>query len=105
MCIDLLDTLEHVGVQDLVPVGSVELFDVGVLIRFPGVDVVELEVFGCRPVDEVVARHLGSVVHMRMLFGAMYQSIKRFKVRINLADGIKTRPPIAWLTASVLFCD
>lgn len=59
---DLVKTLEQISVQYLLPIGSVEAFDVGVLIGLPRLYVADLDVVLIAPVYKDLAQQLRTVV-------------------------------------------
>ncbi len=58
----LVKILEEVTVQDLFAVGSVEPFDVSILVRLAGLDIADLDVVVITPVDEDLASKLRSII-------------------------------------------
>ena len=47
---DLIQVFKQIGFQDLMPIGSVEPLDEGVLAGFAGLDVAQLDAFSLAPV-------------------------------------------------------
>ncbi len=61
--LNLFDGVEQVGVEHFRSEFLVEPFDVGVLVGLARLDVVQSNAFVLGPFDEVMACHLGTVVH------------------------------------------
>jgi hypothetical protein len=63
---DLIQNLKQISIQDLMPIGSVEPLDKGVLAGFTGLDVTQLDAFvltllgrDCRPRFRAVIQAYG----------------------------------------------
>ena len=60
---NLPERLEHASIQDLMPEGAIEAFDVDILIRLTRLDVVELYALVPAPGDQHLGQILGSVIN------------------------------------------
>lgn len=56
------DRFEEMGIEDLGPIAAIEAFDVRVLIRLPGLNVVNRHAVLGAPVDEGLRREFRTVV-------------------------------------------
>lgn len=57
-----LERLKHVGIQDLMAEGAIEAFDVGILIRLAGLDVVKVHSLVSASGGQHVGQILGAVI-------------------------------------------
>ena len=71
----LLEVAEQPGVEQLLTIRAIESFDVGVLIGFPRLDIVNDDAVLLAPVDEGITKELWPVVgtqHIRQSALAFY---------------------------------
>lgn len=59
---DLGQVTEQVEIEQFIPVGPVKTFDVGVLVRFPRLNVLDRHADGLSPCDELTAQELRAVI-------------------------------------------
>ena len=60
--IDLFDVPEQVGIEHILPIGTVEPFDIPVLARFSRLDVLDLDILDLTVVDKDPGKELRSVI-------------------------------------------
>ena len=59
---ELRHGLKEMGIEDLGAIAAIEPFDIGILVRLPGLDVVNRHAVRGAPVDEGLAGKLGAVI-------------------------------------------
>ena len=80
--VDILRRREDVRVEDFGALAAVEAFDVGVLLRLSGLDIVDGDVLLRAPAGERDGRQLGAVVHANRLRCGVHELI------LELGSGI-----------------
>jgi hypothetical protein len=68
---DLFDRLKEVGVEDLLPIGPIDAFDVGILVRLARLNVVDADTTRGTPLDKDVRHKLRTVVDADHVWTAM----------------------------------
>jgi hypothetical protein len=59
---NLIQVFKQIGIQDLLPIGSVEPFDKGVLAGFTGLDVSQLNAFVLAPLKQRCIAQLRTII-------------------------------------------
>src|SRR5690625_1350745 len=66
--LDLSNVIEQIGIQDFIAIGSVKSFDEGVLIRFSGLYVSDMNVVDLRPIHELLGGHFRPIIQTNGLW-------------------------------------
>ena len=64
---NLAERLEHVSTQDIMPEGAIEAFDVGILVRFPFVNILDDQTGRFCPGHEGRVEKLRTVIDTKAL--------------------------------------
>ena len=92
----LLDRFEDVGVEHFGSVGLVEALDECVLVRLAGLDEAQIDATALGPIDEGVARQLGSVVEAQRFRSSVELDQLITRMARWLGIDVVTSMPSAW---------